>query len=1409
MKKFTSSVLPLALTILLVCLLIPTDALAASWPMKQRDIWNTGRADFSVPENRLNGLFFDIFKWQTPTPGSPVDGGVSSTQMTFYDKVGPKSADIVVGGYHWPKGVQGMDRWTGAIFWQRNPAGGETIGRIAPAFANNGRTIYVVNDATGSSEYPDGFPLMAFATVSGPASFRHNGSDPNPWKLSIGSPKILPDGRIFLGAWNDRPYGGTDDGSAILTTWDAASRTGCIKNEPAFYQDGSVLKVIAAGRDGRIYCFNGTTGTLIWSRTCNTGTTDASPTIDPSNGNIYVASGSDSIWVIGLNKNGNPLWGSDPAVKVFNRTSGQNPQFAESTGCLRADGQMYYFQTNSQEGDGKLYAFNVSTGTLSWTYDTEGKGWSQFASSPIVTQNGVVVVGNNEGKKYFAIKDEVSYGSLIDTLEVDAAGNANASATISPDGMLYLPLRTIWSTPNGTHSGPTFQVANMFTCIDLNSDASVILPPPPLRCTPLNRAVQLNWSPVIDLTGQFAHYAVYRSLSPFSSVAGMIPIATVPGVNNTGYLDAPLDNNVGYYYAVTSVSATGGEIKTVKSIGPFIPKDETDLQVLTVSRTPRYPRYAAMYTGYQITEPSGYGPYIFSASTHLGQGQTENTKRWPDIGESCTYTATVRNRGTNTWNGALTATWMVDGVVVSTPSKIVALAPGDMTTFTYVKNWDGESHDITFTINVTDARPNNNSLTVNTKSVAFLTYIDKSFVEQFAVWTSTKWPTGQTDDIFDWLNRHMKKFNQMFAAAGTQKRVHYGILEPIDDNSPDPSVNTIEFAIFPFRYRVTDGDPRSVSAYFRINEDIDYGLLHEMGHQLGLIDIYRMDIAGSQNQVSGLGYSAPECLMRTCGPVLSEFSALAMEHWLDVAHGYYGQFMYNLPTNMQLKIIGQNGSPLAGAVVTMYQKCERPGLGEAITDQVKAQGVTDSNGIFVLPNVPIDPSKVPPAHTGDTLHPNPFGYIAIVGTNGLLHFKIEYKGDVDYCWLDLTEPMVAYFRGETELATFEREVALGGQVQFYPPDDLAELNANDWAAWAEGSSPGSTYTEDDTVRKIVGNGSVKFVTDGALDTLVRYPRTLAAHWDLRKASTLQFSVYAENPSVDGFQNGSPWIRLKDSNGNYFQYQYYIGGNVADILNQARKTWKTWEVPIGPTGIVENGWRRTTFGTPDISKISSVEFHADTWGNGFRLWYDGVRFIFPSEPVIGIANAKVARDNSRVDISDAAVSAAWPGVFYIQSFDRHSGIRVEKADHTMVAGATADVKGFITTNKDGERTIDASWAAVTGELVSVKPLFMSGKSIGGSDYYFIAGTGAGQRGVEGGIGLNNIGLLIKASGVVVDRDNSINPSWYIIHDGSPNKTTKVIVQVGTRIPPIGTFVTVTGVSSCYREGPLFYSRILAK
>ncbi|MCX6927421.1 MAG: hypothetical protein NT154_30085 [Verrucomicrobia bacterium] len=459
----------------------------------------------------------------------------------------------------------------------------------------------------------------------------------------------------------------------------------------------------------------------------------------------------------------------------------------------------------------------------------------------------------------------------------------------------------------------------------------------------------------------------------------------------------------------------------------------------------------------------------------------------------------------------------------------------------------------------------------------------------------------------------MTRFNLMFSNAGCAKRVHYDVLELLADAVPDPAVETINFAIFPFRFPASDV-PSSFrnSGWYNRADDIDYGYLHEMGHQLGLIDLYQLDLSPEMNQVSGLGYSGPDDLMRACSPFFSSHSALAMNHWLDQAHGYFGQFLYGIPAEVRLRFVSRTGQPLRGATVKMYQLEERPGVGKLISNQIKAQGTTDTNGVFVLPNVLIDPEKVPALPTGDVLRENPFGYVAVVGANGVIHFRLEYEGAVDYAWLDITEANVAYYQGQTHQATFQRQVSLGGPVQRFPPRDLTETNATDWVAWAEGGTAGASTATDDTTRKQVGQTSLKFVTDGGFDTYVRYPATLNAQWDLTSVTALNIRVFAANTNFS-FQNGSPWIRLRDSDGNYFQYQYYSGGGLVELLNQAQKAWQSYSIPLNASATVNDGWRRTTFGTPTLSRINALEIHADTWGYGFNLWLDGVSFQPPLRP----------------------------------------------------------------------------------------------------------------------------------------------------------------------------------------------------
>ncbi len=516
----------------------------ANWPMRQRDAANTGRADFSVPASRLNASFFSLIRWQKPSPDSPNDGNFSSSSMVFYDSAGPGEADLVVAGYHWPKGVQGMDRHTGAGLWHGNPDGGESIGQSTPAFSTNGKTIYVINDATTH-------PMMAFAATNGPSVYRHNGADANPGLLEAYSPKIAPDGRIFVTPWLNRPRAGADNGASISLSWSAASDVCACNGSPALWPGASGLMVVSAGRCGTVKAWNGSSGDQLWSVDIP-AETDADATIDPANGNIYLPIGTDSIWVVGLNKDGNPLW-TGAALQVFTWQDGvNNRQRAQSAGCLAADGLTYFFQTVSEQGDGRLYAIRTADGSVKWSVNTASRGWEQTSSSPIVTSNGVVIVGNNDGGDYYAILDAQTNGLVLATLPVASGGTAKCSATLSPDGLLYLPARLDWTRGNGDQDAPTYEPANVFTAFDLNEN-----PSQPLTIGTLYVDLRATNASAGSVTwtnqGALGNFTRHGAASLVSDVAG----TGIPGVY--------FDGDACYYEGPASVpDLEGGSDRSVE-----------------------------------------------------------------------------------------------------------------------------------------------------------------------------------------------------------------------------------------------------------------------------------------------------------------------------------------------------------------------------------------------------------------------------------------------------------------------------------------------------------------------------------------------------------------------------------------------------------------------------------------------------------------------------------------------------------------------------------------------------------------------------------------------------------------------------------------------------------------------------
>jgi hypothetical protein len=139
----------------------------------------------------------------------------------------------------------------------------------------------------------------------------------------------------------------------------------------------------------------------------------------------------------------------------------------------------------------------------------------------------------------------------------------------------------------------------------------------------------------------------------------------------------------------------------------------------------------------------------------------------------------------------------------------------------------------------------------------------------------------------------------------------------------------------------------------------------------------------------------------------------------------------------------------------------------------------------------------------------------------------------------------------------------------------------------------------------------------------------------------------------------------------------------------------------------------------------------------------------------------------------------------------------------------DVTGLLRTNAAGERYIDSSGSVTPLGSGSVTPLGLSNAALGGGDWLYDSATGAGQRGVWGHKGLNNIGLLVKIWGKVT----AANRGWFYVDDGSGvsdgtgNHGVYVDAQ-GQSLPDVGAYVSVTGISSCDRYRTNVVNTLLA-
>lgn len=232
------------------------------------------------------------------------------------------------------------------------------------------------------------------------------------------------------------------------------------------------------------------------------------------------------------------------------------------------------------------------------------------------------------------------------------------------------------------------------------------------------------------------------------------------------------------------------------------------------------------------------------------------------------------------------------------------------------------------------------------------------------------------------------------------------------------------------------------------------------------------------------------------------------------------------------------------------------------------------------------------------------------------------------------------------------------------------------------------------------------------------------------------------------------------------------------------------------------WTLTTATEVVVDNLNLEPGHTDYVSararNGAGLWSplstsDGI-YIVSGNATIGLA--RQSPDMTPVYLRGNVVTAVFSNEFYIQSLDRSAGIKVVSSA-TVKPGDVVDVTGKVSRNSVERIIVDANVSVVSS--ATVKPVFMTNLTLGGSD-------GSAVYGATSGIGLNNVGLLVKTFG----RITEVGPGYIYINDGSdinPGQRCQVKVLLPeTGSYDVGSYVFVTGISTLDLEG-VIYKRMI--
>lgn len=462
-----------------------------------------------------------------------------------------------------------------------------------------------------------------------------------------------------------------------------------------------------------------------------------------------------------------------------------------------------------------------------------------------------------------------------------------------------------------------------------------------------------------------------------------------------------------------------------------------DLDVSYISRTPRYDRYFVDYKeGANPSDP--YTPYSYLTK------EEQDKQRWPKAGEVVTFTAVVKNPG-DAPTGDFSYKWYFDGKEVDS-GKLPSIKPGEEVSATYKWTWDSEwnDHKIKFVADpdnlIKEDIKTNNSVEDPTNALSFRFHIWKKLYDWFL--TDAKKTAPQIASFDDWAQQQIFWMNKMFSEAvystspkGILERVRLDEIVIVPDETPDQDPGATH-APLDIQWDAKRGF--MYDEYYPIfQEDLSVlktympSCIHEMSHQMGLIDLYQFNI-----EMDGANKVQPKIchtntreggMMNNCGTFYEDSNAIAMNSNLHKRRGYFGEYLYDIPNVCKVQLLDAYHRPIPNATIKFYQD-----YGRELKGDPTFIGSTDANGMYTLPNRPCYAPNT--TATGHILHDNPWGLIHPVGINGDFFCEVNAYGQTDYQYFDVLTFNVAYNSGNKDSYTFDMQTTINPSANFNKND---------------------------------------------------------------------------------------------------------------------------------------------------------------------------------------------------------------------------------------------------------------------------------------------------------------------------------------------------------------------------------------